>query len=102
MALDIIGYNATFDAFANFAKVQSDAGKQKAVARVDTSGAQGLAGRTIKAASGDWVGVGQGRLWTLKEADNAVNKVSTPPPNVMFYRVLRLPNELFPHEAHRI
>ena len=33
MALDINAYNATFKAFADFAKSQMDAGNEKAVAR---------------------------------------------------------------------
>ena len=39
MALDITGYNATFKAFADFAKVQLDSGNEKAVARTGAGGA---------------------------------------------------------------
>ena len=68
MALEI--NNATFNAFVDFAKTQEAAGKQKAVARVDTAGAGPLEGRTITAAKGDWVGIGVGRLRSLKDANN--------------------------------
>ena len=61
---------ATFDAFVSFARTQEAAGKEKAVARVETSVQGGLETRTIKRASGDWVGVGPGRLGSLKDANN--------------------------------
>lgn len=70
MALEINGYKAQFDRFVNFAKAQEVADKQKAIATVDTSKAEGLAGRTIKAGTGDWVGIGQGRLWTKKAVND--------------------------------
>ena len=69
MALEI--NNATFNAFVDFAQTQEAAGKQKAVARLVDAPKDGpLAGRNIKAASGDWVGVGVGRLKSLKNANN--------------------------------
>ena len=73
MALDINGYNATFDAFVEFAKTQEAAGKERAVARFDADAAKELGGivnRTIKPASSDWVGIGVGRLASLKRANN--------------------------------
>ena len=69
MALDINGYNATFKAFTDFATQSVEAGKSKAVARAGGEGA--LAGRTITAAKHDWVGIGAGRLGSLKDANNA-------------------------------
>lgn len=68
MALEI--GNATFDAFVKFAETQQAAGKQKAVARLDASELGGIVNRTIKPVSGDWVGIGQGRLSSLKKANN--------------------------------
>ena len=73
MALDIIGYNATFDAFVQFAETQHAAGKDKAIARFekpDAAGLGGIANRTIKPGTGDWVGIGVGRLSSLKRANN--------------------------------
>ena len=67
MALDInTGYNETFKAFADFAAKSAEAGKTRAVARVGGE----LARRTITAAKSDWVGVGVGRLYSLKDANN--------------------------------
>ena len=68
MALEI--NNATFDAFVNFAEAAAKAGKQKAVARLDASELGGIVNRTIRPASGDWVGIGVGRLASLKRANN--------------------------------
>jgi len=69
MALDINGYNATFKAFTDFATQSVEAGKSKAVARAGGEGP--LAGRVITAAKHDWVGIGAGRLGSLKDANNA-------------------------------
>ena len=68
MAVELI--NATFDAFVQFAQTQEAAGKQKAVARLDESILGGIVHRSIKPGSGDWVGVGAGRLSSLKNANN--------------------------------
>ena len=68
MALDINGYNATFKAFTDFATQSVEAGKSKAVARAGGEGT--LAGRVITAAKHDWVGIGAGRLGSLKDANN--------------------------------
>ena len=69
MAVELI--NATFDAFVQFAQTQEAAGKGKAVARFDPGELGGIANRTIKPGSGDWVGIGAGRLASLKRANNA-------------------------------
>ena len=70
MPLDVnTGYNDIFKAFADFATQSVNAGKSKAIARAN--GADGLAGRTIAAAKHDWVGIGVGRLSSLKDANNA-------------------------------
>ncbi len=73
MALDINGYSATFKAFADFATQQIDAGKSKAVARAGDTG--GLDGCTITAVKSDWVGIGVGRLKSLKVANNTVREL---------------------------
>ena len=73
MSLEIIGYNATFNEFVKFAEAQHTAGKDKAVARFEKPDAGGLGGivnRTIRPGSGDWVGIGVGRLASLKRANN--------------------------------
>ncbi len=72
-SLDINGYNATFRAFTDFAAQQIDAGKNKAIARVVGDGP--LANRTITAAKHDWVGIGRGRLWSLKDANNTTREL---------------------------
>ena len=58
MALDVNGYNDTFRAFADFARISESAGEKKAVARF-TTGADittgALAGRNVVAASSDSV-----------------------------------------------
>ena len=63
MALEVnnqnLFQNAQFQQFVDFAETQIHAGKQRAVARVDVGE---IANRTIKPGSGDWVGIGQGRL----------------------------------------
>ena len=69
-----ININATFNSFVDFAMQKTDAGKGKAIARVsgeaNVNDAGPLQGRTIKAAKGDWVGIGIGRLKSLKNANN--------------------------------
>ena len=57
--------NAQFQQFVDFAETAAAAGKQKAIARVDAGELGGIANRTIKPGSGDWVGVGAGRLAEL-------------------------------------
>ena len=66
---------ATFDAFVKFARTQEAAGKEKSIARVDTSAPGGLENRTIKCASFDWVGVGPGRFGSLKDANNTARSL---------------------------
>ena len=75
MALDINGYNATFTAFADFATQSVEAGKEKAVARVNYGKTGPLDSRTITAAKGDWVGIGAGRLGGLKDANNVARSL---------------------------
>ena len=62
--------NAQFQQFVQFAETAIAAGKQKAIARVETSEVGGIANRTIVPGSGDWVGIGVGRLASLKKANN--------------------------------
>ena len=62
--------NAQFQQFVQFAETAIAAGKQKAIARVETSEVGGIANRTIVPGSGDWVGIGVGRLSSLKKANN--------------------------------
>ena len=63
MALDINASLATFKMFTDFAQQRVDEGKGKSIARANNAEAGGLAGRTITAAKGDWVG-NVGRLKT--------------------------------------
>ena len=70
MALDIIGSSKTFDEFVKFAEEQHLTGKEKAIARLDAGELGGIVNRTIKPGSGDWVGIGVGRLSSLKKANN--------------------------------
>ena len=60
--------------FVQFAEGAVAAGKQKAIARVETSEVGGIANRTIVPGSGDWVGVGAGRLSSLKKANNTTRE----------------------------
>ena len=75
MALDVNGYNSTFTAFADFAAQSLEAGKSKAVARVNYAKTGSLDSRTITAAKGDWVGIGVGRLGGLKDANNVARSL---------------------------
>ena len=58
----------------DFAEASAKAGKQRAVARVDADQIGGIANRTAKPGSGDWVGIGQGRLASLKRANNTTRE----------------------------
>lgn len=75
MALEVnyqnLSRNAQFQQFVDFAETAVTAGKQKAVARFDAGELGGIVNRTIKPGSGDWVGIGVGRLASLKKANNA-------------------------------
>ena len=62
--------NAQFQQFVDFAETAVKAGKQKAIARVDAGELGGIVNRTIRPGSGDWVGIGAGRLASLKKANN--------------------------------
>ncbi len=74
MALEVnsqnLFQNAQFQQFVEFAEAAAAAGKQKAVARVDAGELGGIVNRTIRPGSGDWVGIGAGRLASLKKANN--------------------------------
>ena len=74
MALEVnnqnLFQNAQFQQFVDFAENAAAAGKQKAVARLDAGELGGIVNRTIKPGSGDWVGIGVGRLSSLKRANN--------------------------------
>ena len=61
---------AEFQQFVQFAETAIASGKQKAIARVETSEVGGIANRTIVPGTGDWVGIGVGRLSSLKKANN--------------------------------
>ena len=78
MPLDVNGYGAQFNQFVTFAEQQMQAGKSKAVARADAAPAGPLLGRAITAAKGDWVGIGAGRLKSLKDANRNGNVVVNP------------------------
>ena len=62
--------NAQFQQFVDFAEAAAKAGKQKAIARLDAGELGGIANRTIIPGKGDWVGIGVGRLASLKRANN--------------------------------
>ena len=97
MALEIIGYNATFNEFVKFAEAQHTAGKDKAVARFekpDADGLGGIVGRTIKPGSGDWVGVGVGRLASLKRANNITRDAFMKAVGDMFGGVDHIPDNV--------
>ena len=70
ISIKTLSQNAQFQQFVQFAETTIAAGKQKAIARVETSEVGGIANRTIKPATGDWVGIGVGRLSSLKKANN--------------------------------
>ena len=59
-----------FQQFVQFVESAAAAGKEKAVARLSESELGGIVNRTIKPTSADWVGVGVGRLSSLKKANN--------------------------------
>ena len=92
MALELI--NATFDAFVQFAQTQEAAGKQRAVARFDADALGGIVNRTIKPASGDWVGIGVGRLASLKRANNITRNAFMKAVGGMFGGVDHIPDSV--------
>ena len=63
--------NAQIQQFVEFAEAAVNAGKQKASARLDAGELGGIVNRTIKPGKGDWVGIGAGRLASLKRANHA-------------------------------
>ena len=74
MALEInsqnLFQNTQFQQFVDFAETAVKAGKEKAIARIDAGELGGIVNRTIRPGSGDWVGIGAGRLASLKKANN--------------------------------
>ena len=97
MSLEIIGYNATFNEFVKFAEAQHTAGKDKAVARFEKPDADGLGGivnRTIMPGSGDWVGIGVGRLASLKRANNITREAFMNAVGNMFGGVDHIPDNV--------
>ncbi len=63
-----------FQQFVQFAEGAVAAGKEKAVARLSESELGGIVNHTIKPTSADWVGVGAGRLSSLKKANNTTRE----------------------------
>ena len=65
--------------------------RQKAIARLDAGELGGIANRTIKPGSGDWVGVGAGRLASLKKANNITRDAFMKAVSDMFGGMNRIP-----------
>ena len=80
MALEVnsqnLFQNAQFQQFVNFAETAVKAGKEKAIARIDAGELGGIVNRTIIPGKGDWVGIGAGRLASLKRANNITREAS--------------------------
>ena len=95
MALEInsqnLFQNTQFQQFVDFAEAAAKAGKQKAIARVDAGELGGIVNRTIKPGSGDWVGVGAGRLASLKKANNITRDAFMKAVSDMFGGMNRIP-----------
>ena len=95
MALEVnsqnLFQNAQFQQFVDFAEAAAKAGKQKAIARLDAGELGGIANRTIKPGSGDWVGVGAGRLASLKKANNITRDAFMKAVSDMFGGMNRIP-----------
>ena len=83
--------NAQFQQFVDFAETAAAAGKQKAIARVDAGELGGIVNRTIKPGSGDWVGIGVGRLSSLKKANNTTRDAFMKAVADMFGGMNRIP-----------
>ena len=83
--------NAQFQQFVDFAEAAAKAGKQKAVARVDAGELGGIVNRTIRPGSGDWVGIGAGRLASLKRANNTTRDTFMKAVSDMFGGMNRIP-----------
>ena len=90
----ILFQNAQFQKFVEFAETAVAAGKQKAVARVDTSELGGIVNRTIRPGSGDWVGIGAGRLSSLKKANNITRDAFRKAVSDMFGGENRIPDSV--------
>ena len=95
MALEVnsqnLFQNAQFQQFVDFAEAAAKAGKQKAIARIDAGELGGIANRTIKPGSGDWVGIGAGRLSSLKKANNTTRDAFMKAVADMFGGMNRIP-----------
>ena len=95
MPLDIdsqnLFQNAQFQQFVDFAEKAVAAGKHRAIARIDAGELGGIVNRTIKPGTGDWVGVGVGRLASLKRANNATRDAFLKAVSDMFGGESRIP-----------
>ena len=95
MALEVnsqnLFQNTQFQQFVDFAEAAAKAGKQKAIARVEAGELGGIVNRTIKPGSGDWVGVGAGRLASLKKANNITRDAFMKAVSDMFGGMNRIP-----------
>ena len=98
MALEVnsqnLFQNAQFQQFVDFAESAVAAGKQKAVARFDAGELGGIVNRTIKPGSGDWVGIGVGRLASLKRANNITREAFMNAVGNMFGGVDHIPDNV--------
>ena len=98
MALEVnnqnLFQNAQFQQFVDFAEAAAKAGKQKAIARLDPGELGGIANRTIKPGSGDWVGIGAGRLASLKKANNITRDAFMKAVGGMFGGESRIPDSV--------
>ena len=96
MAFDIYSQNffqnTQFQQFVDFAE---SAGKEKAIARlVDTDKVGNMANRTIIPGKGDWVGIGAGRLASLKQANNTTRDAFMTAVGDMFGGVDHIPDSV--------
>ena len=83
-----------FQQFVQFAEGAVAAGKEKAVARLSESELGGIVNRTIKPTSADWVGVGAGRLSSLKRANNITREAFMNAVGNMFGGVDHIPDNV--------
>ena len=86
--------NAQFQQFVQFAEGAVAAGKEKAVARLSESELGGIVNRTIKPTSADWVGIGVGRLASLKRANNITREAFMNAVGNMFGGVDHIPDNV--------
>lgn len=95
MPISVNGYGAQFNQFVTFAEQQMQAGRSKAIARADAAPAGPLAGHTITAAKGDRVGIGIGRLRSLKDWFDGVRQTKNADKNSFAHA--RTPTDLNIH-----